>query len=93
MPAHLVFRTHALKRMAENGITVADVRTALDAGSVIRVYVHDRLHPSRLVLAWIGGRPIHVVAADDPGAGETYIITAYEPDPKLWQSDFRRKRQ
>ena len=93
MSSRLVLRTHALKRMAENGISVADVHTALATGSIIRVNSHDRPHPSRLVLAWIGDRPIHVVAADDQVTGETYIITAYEPDPKLWQPDFRRRRQ
>ncbi len=50
-------------------------------------------HPSRLILAWRDNRPIHVVAADDEAAGETFIITAYEPDPKLWEPDFRRKKQ
>ncbi len=92
MPARLVLRTHALKRMAENGISVADIHEVLATGSVIKVYSHDRPHTSRLVLAWISGRAIHVVAADDQDTGETYIITAYEPDPKLWEPDFRRKR-
>jgi hypothetical protein len=37
-------------------------------------------------------RPIHVVAADDPESDITVVITVYQPDPELWQSDFRTRQ-
>jgi hypothetical protein len=35
---------------------------------------------------------LHVVAADHDEANETIIITVYEPDPTIWDDDFRSKR-
>lgn len=49
-------------------------------------------NPSRLVLGWRGIRPIHIVAADNLSAGETIIVTVYEPDPQQWDSDFKRRK-
>jgi len=37
-------------------------------------------------------RPLHVVAADVEITGETIIITVYEPDPDIWNTDFRSKK-
>jgi hypothetical protein len=89
----LVFRVHAVQRMAERQISVEDVRAIVQTGEVIRDYPDDRPYPSRLMLGWRGTRPLHVVAADNHDAQETIIITVYEPDPTLWEPDFRRKRK
>jgi hypothetical protein len=83
---------HALLRMVERRISVDDVRRALADGETIEQYVEERPYPSRLVLGWVGGQPLHVVAADDPARDLTVVITAYQPDPKLWEPDFRRRR-
>ena len=53
----------------------------------------DRPHPSRLILGWCRGRPLHIVVADDSRADETIVITVYEPDPELWEPGFRRRRR
>lgn len=71
---------------------MADVRQALETGESIVAYPHDRPHPSRLVLGWAGPRPLHIVAADDPDNDITVVITVYEPDPALWEPDFRTRR-
>ena len=39
------------------------------------------------------GRNLHVVAADDPFADETIVITTYEPDPKEWEEDVKTRRR
>jgi hypothetical protein len=39
------------------------------------------------------GRNLHVVAADDPVADETIVITTYEPDPKEWKADLKTRRK
>ena len=87
----LVFREHALLRMAERGIQRQDVRAALEQGEVIRQYPEDTPYPSRLLLHWTDGQPLHVGAAL-AGKETEMIITVYRPDPALWDADFRRKR-
>lgn len=87
----LKFRAHAIRRMFEQAIAEADVEYVFSSGEEIRVYPEDRPYPSRLVLGWVGGRPLHVVAADDAEAGETIIITVYQPDPLRWDETFRRR--
>jgi hypothetical protein len=88
----LVFRVHALRRMFRRGIDVEQVRQALAAGEIIESYPQALPYPSRLVLGWVGKRPLHVVAADNERALETVVITVYEPDPALWYPDFKRRR-
>ena len=87
----LVFRVHAIRRMFERGISSEDVRHVLDAGTTIESYPEDSPYPSRLVLAFVGQRALHVVAADDEEEGQTIVITAYEPDPESWDETFRRR--
>jgi len=89
----LVFRVHAVQRMAERAIVPADVRHALDTGEVIAHYPDDTPYPSRMVLGWIGPRPVHVVAADNDEDQLTVIITVYEPDPELWEPEFKTRRK
>lgn len=90
---HLVFRIHAIRRMVERHITVADVREVLESGEVIEAYPDDTPYPSRLVLGWRGVRPIHVVAAENRNTDETIIITTYEPGADQWEAGFRRRRR
>ena len=89
----LIFRVHAIQRMFMRGISSDDVRHALLTGEVIEEYNNDKPYPSRLVLAWSGERPLHVVAAENMDEGETIVITVYEPDPEEWDSDFRRRKR
>ena len=92
-PGLVIFRVHALRRMARRGISVDEVREALDSGEIIEAYPDDTPYPSRLVLGRAGLRPLHVVVAYDAGGGLTIVITAYEPDPARWGTDFRRRRE
>jgi hypothetical protein len=89
----LVFRVHALQRMFERQISVDDVRRVLESGETIAEYSDDRPLPSRLVLGWVLGKPIHVVAADAKDSDITVVITAYRPDPGRWYSGFRWRRR
>lgn len=87
----VIFRVHAIQRMFQRGITIEDVRLILKHGEVIKDYNDDTPYPSKLILHWIDGRPIHVVAAYNMEHNEVIVITAYEPDPEIWSSDFRRR--
>ena len=89
----LVFRVHALQRMFERRITTEEVRRVLESGETIESYPEDQPYPSRLVLGWVGTRPLHVVVADHQTAETMVIITVYEPDPELWENDFARRKR
>ena len=47
---------------------------------------------SRLVLGWRGARTLHVVVAENTVDNEWIVITAYEPDPAQWETDFKRRK-
>jgi hypothetical protein len=78
--------------MFQRHISDEQVRVVLETGETIEAYPEDVPYPSRLVLGWVGLRPLHVVVADSLPDG-VIIITVYEPDVRLWESGFRRRRQ
>ena len=87
----IIFRTHAIQRMFQRNISEKDVRSILMKGEVIEGYSDDTPYPSRLILGWIGKRPIHIVAAENEMDDEIIIITVYEPDRRKWSDDFKRR--
>lgn len=78
--------------MRQRRILVDEIEYVLDHGDEIETYPDDTPFPSRLMLGSPSGRPLHVVAADEPAAAITYVITVYEPDPTKWDADFRRRK-
>lgn len=62
-------------------------------GRVIESYPEDRPYPSRLILGYADDRPLHVVAAEAEDLNRTIIVTVYEPDPALWEPEFRQRRK
>ena len=87
----LIFRLHALSRMAQRGFEPGDICNSLEHGRVVEEYPEDFPYPSFLVMLWLGQRPVHVVAANNDDDSETIIITVYEPDPLRWNSGFTRR--
>lgn len=80
----------ALLRMPQERLTIDDLVVALNTGEMIASYPDDRPWPSQLTLGWVEGRPVHVCWARTPD-GKARIITAYRPDPKLWDDTFKRR--
>lgn len=89
----MIFRDHATRRMMQRGIRARDIRFVLEHGEVIEEYPNDTPYSSQLLLGWVRGRPLHVVAAENPTLAETNIITVYEPDPNQWEPDFKHRRK
>jgi len=87
----LIYRKHANIRMFERGIREEDIHSVLSSGEIISDYPNDNPYPSRLILGWVNESPIHVLSAQTAD-NQTIIITTYRPDPKFWESDFKRKR-
>jgi hypothetical protein len=63
------------------------------SGERIRDYTEDRPVPSALFLGYIGGKPLHVVAAFDEITKEAFVITAYEPSLDVFESDYRTRKK
>lgn len=88
----MIFRVHAIQRMFERRIADQDVHEIVVKGEIIQSYPEDKPYPSRLLLGWIGSRPLHVVAADNSSERETVIITVYEPTLDQWEPGFKKRR-
>jgi hypothetical protein len=88
----IIFSQHAVQRMFARGITASDIRIVIESGEILTSYPDDQPYPSYLILGWINRHPVHVVLAQDESSRKCYIITAYFPDPAVWDSDFRIKR-
>ena len=88
----IIFPSYVLKRMIERNISVESVRAVLENGEIIEEYKMDA-PPRYLIFDWIDGRPLHVVAEDDPINGETTAVTVYEPSRKYWKRGFRERKK
>jgi len=87
------FRFHALQRMFERKISAAEVLETVATGKIIEEYPNDQPYPSCLRLAFIKGRPLHVVTAEATKEKITIIITAYVPSTEQWESGFEKRKQ
>jgi hypothetical protein len=88
----LVFTRHARKRILERGIRIDEIRAATEAPTILEEYPQDEPYPSRLALGWAGSRPLHLVLAGPTVAGDTILVTLYEPDLERWEQDFLRRK-
>jgi len=88
----LVFRLHALQRMFSRNISEDEIRFAIDKGETIKSYEKDTPYPSKLILGKYGARTLHVVVAMNYADNEIIVVTVYEPDPHLWENDFKTRR-
>lgn len=85
------YRVHALKRMFERTISDDEVVTVLESGETINEYPDDTPYPSKLMKGTVSDRVLHVLIAENIPENEIVVITVYESDPNLWDSEFRRK--
>jgi len=92
MIVKLIFSSHVVTQMFKRGISVQDIEHVINTGTVIKDYPDDKPYPSRLILGFAGKTPLHVVSAKNM-AGEIIVITAYQPDKALWNSDFTIKNK
>ena len=87
----IIFRSHAIKRMFQRRVDERDVRSVLETGEIIEGYPDNTPYPGRLILGWLGRRPLHVVTADNIADNEPVVITVYEPGQDKWSPDFKRR--
>ena len=88
----LLFLPHAVHQMSapDRMISRQEIRSVIDFGQVIEDYQEDvRGHSCLLLGSGDRNRPIHVVCS--PKEDYLAIITAYLPDPSLWEDNFRKR--
>jgi hypothetical protein len=89
----LKFTGHAIRQMFIRRISDTDVRNVIQGGEIIMDYPDDKPLPSKLILGFSNGRPIHVVLAYDAANETGYVITAYVPDENLWNNNYKSRRK
>jgi hypothetical protein len=89
---NIVWYRHALERMLTRGISRVEVRQVILNGEVIEDYPDDYPLPSCLIFH-NDIRPLHVVVSYDEINQTVYIITAYLPDSKHFETDFRTRKK
>ena len=90
--ARVVFSGHAVRRMFEREVSKDDVLEVLRHGEIITTYPGDTPYPSFLLPGFVEGSAIHTVVAQNSENNDCYVITAYPPDPELWQQDFKTRK-
>ena len=77
----------------ERGITIAVLEQALLTGEIVEQYPDDQPYPSCLVLGWLtSGDPLHVVCSRGNLEPALRIVTLYEPEDALWESDYKTRK-
>ena len=84
---------HGYDELDEDDILVSDVLAGITSAVAVEDYPNRLRGPSVLALQHgRDGRPIHVVWAIPAGARRSAVlVTAYRPDPDLWDDDFTRR--
>jgi hypothetical protein len=84
---------HAYEELIEDGILPSNAIEGITTALLIEDYPNRRRGPSVLTLQRDAeGRPIHVVWAIPAGQHRpAVLVTAYRPNPSLWDSDFKRR--
>lgn len=89
----IIYTRHARRRILERGLDVDHIeRIALEPVAIVESYPEDTPFPSRLVLGWHDGAPLHILVAEDSSRGTIVIVTAYHPDPERWDDTFLVRR-
>ena len=91
--SRIIWKRHALQRMAERDISRSHVLETIISGKCIEYDAEDFPFPSALFSESFDNRPIHVVAAIDEKEKWGFVITAYEPDLQHFQSGYTKRKE
>jgi hypothetical protein len=85
---------HGFNALEEDGIVPSEAIAGVAAAIPIEDYPDRSRGPSVLALQYDGiGRAIHVIWGIPAGQrSPAVLVTAYRPDPALWDIDFRKRK-
>jgi hypothetical protein len=90
-PENIAVTEHARVRLNERNINMDDIISGIENGEIIKQYPDDKPLPSCLVLGTsVKLQFIHIVVSSD--SDFIYLITAYFPDPDIWENNFRVRK-
>ena len=85
---------HSNLRLDERGLTREITLASMEKCEIIEEYKDDYPLPSCLCLGHDKkNNPLHCVIGIDKDNDNIRIITAYYPDPSLWENEFRKRRK
>ena len=84
---------HATIIRLEREITITEIEQTLLNGEIIEQHPDAQPYPSCLVLGWlVSGDPLHVVCSRGNIEPALRIVTLYEPEDALWESDYKTRK-
>jgi hypothetical protein len=86
----LRFIDHAIIEGRKDGLTSEDLEETVFHGEIIEDY---GIRGLLLHFTRDDGIPCHIMLEYVPGTDEASVVTAYVPDAKLWQPNWKRRRQ
>lgn len=89
----IMWKKHALQRMLERSISRLEVKVAIQTGTIIEEYIDDYPYPSCLVAYINKEKPLHIVFSIDTESQLLYVITAYEPNTKYFETDLITRKK
>ncbi len=87
------FSRHAITQMFARSISKDEVVKVIKNGEIITEYPDDTPYPSKLLLGFIGDKPLHIVIGLDESDMVCIVITAYQPDLNIWESDYKTRKR
>jgi hypothetical protein len=89
---YVVSFTHT-EKVRLRKIEAEEIEEAIHGGTIIEPYPDDPRGASCLIFGLTSGnRPLHVICGKLE-EDEVLIITAYEPDLKEWEADWKTRRK
>ncbi len=92
----ILYTQHARNEMINEKfgqIYETEVNESINNGVIIQEYPDDEPYPSVLIYGNTESkRPIHVVCAYNQEENIIVVITAYQPDPNLWENNTVRRK-
>ena len=84
---------HATIVRLERGIRMSEMEQVLLHGAIIEQEPDAQPYPSCLVLGCLAsGDPLHVVCSRGDVEPALRIVTLYEPEDALWESDYKTRK-